>query len=542
MRTNVARPYSTQKQPTNKTSGLPDLSIMRSDRPIQARPLPGHDRVFVVDRPAVAFHLTPRVSKAIRTTVGARPAESGGLLGGSRLTGAVTEFWFDSQAPTTAASYESDPGRDGPVLRAWNSGGVSWLGLCHSHPRSLVQPSSADLEMCARNLDRNKGMRNRFLAPIIQTEPSGGYALHGWEVAIDRRRPVPRPIDFAVVDTASHVSAADPDMFARIAKAVDLDLMTSTRVVLVGCGGASTLAEYLARQGVGEIVLIDPDVVSIPNLATQTSGRSTADLGRPKVLVTAERITALGSHTRVVAVHAALDDLHDEEVGWLLNQPLDGPAPRVSLLVGATDSFMANARVARLGLHHCVGTLVAGAYPGGVGFQLAHALPGVTRACIRCALGQAYRVQFARDGGPRDGVSEGANIWVGGMLDGTAGMVLTAMAHRADPRPSDQEGAARWRETYDLLGCRNLVHAQVLPDPHFTHHMPDFRLFARSIQGADRPDALICGAPLHLPQDPEHPDFGFERCIDCGGTGDLQRLEGTFTDCRLDLVPARGGQ
>ena len=65
------------------------------------------------------------------------------------------------------------------------------------------------------------------------------------------------------------------------------------RVLLVGAGGLGCpVAQYLAAAGVGAIGIVDDDVVDLSNLQRQVL-YGTADVGRPKAEVAAERIRAL---------------------------------------------------------------------------------------------------------------------------------------------------------------------------------------------------------------------------------------------------------
>jgi len=73
------------------------------------------------------------------------------------------------------------------------------------------------------------------------------------------------------------------------------------RVLLVGAGGLGCpLAQYLAAAGVGTLGLVDHDRVEASNLQRQVL-YGTADVGRPKVEVAAERIRAQNPDVRVVA-------------------------------------------------------------------------------------------------------------------------------------------------------------------------------------------------------------------------------------------------
>ena len=75
--------------------------------------------------------------------------------------------------------------------------------------------------------------------------------------------------------------------------------LLQSRVLLVGAGGlGSPVALYLAAAGVGTIGIADGDVVSVTNLQRQVL-HSTPDVGRPKVDVARERITALNPDVKV---------------------------------------------------------------------------------------------------------------------------------------------------------------------------------------------------------------------------------------------------
>ncbi|WP_395666582.1 HesA/MoeB/ThiF family protein [Methylocella sp.] len=83
--------------------------------------------------------------------------------------------------------------------------------------------------------------------------------------------------------------------------------LRAARVLVIGAGGlGAPLLHYLAAAGVGEIGVVDDDVVSLSNLQRQVLF-GTADLGRPKVDAAAEAIARLNPHVRVTRFQARLD-------------------------------------------------------------------------------------------------------------------------------------------------------------------------------------------------------------------------------------------
>lgn len=86
--------------------------------------------------------------------------------------------------------------------------------------------------------------------------------------------------------------------------------LSQLRVGVVGCGGTgSAVAMLFPRLGIGNVLLIDNDIVDATNLNRLHGARQAdADALRPKVEVVARAITELGLGTRVVAKEAWVGD------------------------------------------------------------------------------------------------------------------------------------------------------------------------------------------------------------------------------------------
>ncbi|WP_292365846.1 MULTISPECIES: HesA/MoeB/ThiF family protein [unclassified Methanoculleus] len=146
--------------------------------------------------------------------------------------------------------------------------------------------------------------------------------------------------------------------------------LANARVVIVGAGGLGCpVALYLAAAGVGEVRLVDGDVVDLTNLNRQVL-HGDRDVGRAKVESAAEKLRAQNPEITVVAIRATLD----EENAALL---VDG----ADLIVDATDNFAARYILNRVALGARV-PLIHGAVRGFDG-QATTIIPGRT-ACLEC--------------------------------------------------------------------------------------------------------------------------------------------------------------
>ena len=81
-------------------------------------------------------------------------------------------------------------------------------------------------------------------------------------------------------------------------------------IAVVGCSGTgSPVVEMLARLGIGELILVDPDVVEEKNLNRIVNAtRADAEASRPKVEVLADAIRSMDLGTRAVPLAASLFD------------------------------------------------------------------------------------------------------------------------------------------------------------------------------------------------------------------------------------------
>lgn len=126
--------------------------------------------------------------------------------------------------------------------------------------------------------------------------------------------------------------ALNQTIFSRTSLLLGTDsfsTLVSARVLLIGVGGVgSYAAEALVRAGIGNLTLIDGDVVQPSNINRQLHALTTS-IGRPKVAVMAERLLQINP---VLHISQQQRVVTPDDIPHLLADPHD-------LVLDAIDSF-----------------------------------------------------------------------------------------------------------------------------------------------------------------------------------------------------------
>ncbi len=148
--------------------------------------------------------------------------------------------------------------------------------------------------------------------------------------------------------------------------------LESSRVLLVGCGAlGGVLAQSLTRAGVGQLVLVDRDVVELTNLPRQVLfDEQHAAAGTPKALAARETLSRIGGPTAIESHAAHLDAGNLEQ--------LAGPA---DLILDGTDNLETRYLLNDYAILRGIPWVYAGVV-GGAGLVLP-VRPG-EGACLRC--------------------------------------------------------------------------------------------------------------------------------------------------------------
>ncbi len=409
------------------------------------------------------LNLTRAALTEIAWLVGGQAPEAGGKLFSPWDKDGADVFEFDERGSRNAgrAVYAPDVAWGDARLEFWANQPEPeqrvWHGDVHSHPGGYGFPSRAagkglgDLGYAAEVLRMNEHLL-AFYIPIV-TQGRGGRLLL-WPWMVQREQPTealycdvrlmaasefpPRSFNpewtarvEAPADGPSGASAApaydekrattiavSPERYgARLAGVVSPELARK-RVVFVGCGGGSEMIVRIARQGVGEVRLVDFDHVEVENLCR--TAFSIQDLGKPKVEALARLVTAANPFVEVTTSTVDITALEEAEVADLLEG--------VDLLVAGTDSFAAQALINRWSVAHRIPAVFIGVHEGARGGIIVWSIPGET-PCYRCVSRRRYEV--GQDGGAQVDLpgARGSAIDVG-FIDAAASKVIMGLLER----------------------------------------------------------------------------------------------------------------
>ena len=99
--------------------------------------------------------------------------------------------------------------------------------------------------------------------------------------------------------------------FERLSKVIgssNLELLGEKSVLILGCGGVGGyVAEALARSGIGQLIIVDYDVVEESNINRQIIALSST-IGKYKVDVLEDRIKEINQDCKVIKVKSFIDN------------------------------------------------------------------------------------------------------------------------------------------------------------------------------------------------------------------------------------------
>ena len=510
--------------------------------------------------PNKTIKFSTKVLDDFRKNVGKYRAETGGMLASKTDPNLIDECYFDVHSRNTSGTFYYDVESMSEVFRAWKANGFVTNGIYHSHPIGCVRPSYHDISTALLHLRFFE--LDYFYLPIIQNERRGFYTMYFYVVrqeddclnvnleyvlkanedgyvyasfkkwsqnysikqldayrdGINHQEERNAEEEEKKVDglNVTTITSQEKSVMRRAVESNDYftkvqslypDNVLDKVIICIGTGGARSALENFARSGFRNYILMDADIVSPSNVATQ--GVFISEMGKKKVDVIRQRILDINPDAKVVCVDRFLDDnMSDEEFKSYMDM-FPGRKPTDYLILGCTDNFEAQKRSSILALKYGTPYLAAMMYKAGAAAELIFVYPGVTESCPRCLLGS--RFEKYENGFENDVDSSACTIFATERMNALKGYIalMLLMYHEAP-------GNA-FSDMLDSVKDRNFVQIRLNPN---VKDVLGIGIFDRVFTGTER--YTFMDETVWIPQKPDHPSNGYETCKLCGGTGHLE--------------------
>lgn len=497
--------------------------------------------------PDKTIKFSTNVLDDFRKNVGKYRAETGGMIASSKDSRLIDECYFDVHSRNTSGTFYYDVESMSEVFREWKANGYETNGIYHSHPIGCIRPSYHDISTALLHLRFFE--LDYFYLPIFQNERRGFYTMYFYVVRQETDRLnvnleyvlkatedgyVYAPFkkwnrDYSIkqldayrdginrqTENVVNKEAENNRYFTKV-QTLYPDHVLDKVIICIGTGGARSALENFARCGFRNYILMDADIVSPSNVATQ--GVFISEMGKKKVEVIRRHIQDINPDERVVCVDRFLDNnMSDEEFKSYMDM-FPGRKPTDYLILGCTDNFEAQKRSSVLALKYGTPYLAAMMYKAGAAAELIFVYPGVTESCPRCLLGS--RFEKYENGFENDVDSSACTIFATERMNALKGYIalMLLMYHEA---PGNV-----FNDMLDSVKDRNFVQIRLNPN---VKDILGIGIFDRVFTGAER--YTFMDETVWIPQKPDHPSNGYETCKLCGGTGHLEELYMKWPDTR----------
>lgn len=355
-------------------------------------------------------HIDKSVYDEIMNLLGTKKPELGGMLGWKDDQDYIDYFVFDKDAVVGNSAYSPNTEYLSSIINGeWREKRIYIAGFVHSHPRDAIRLSEPDIEY-AQRIMRAFGLNYLFM-PIVTSSFGYKQTFNPYIISLDGR--VSRcnikiisnsnqenentidldSVDFNEIekefemmsnvkpiysqDINEHLS--NDDVFARISNVIDVDYMRTCSIIGFGCGGAKSFYESMARVGVGNFYLMDGDVSSLSNIASQNGYLS--EVGLFKVDALKKRLLDINNSINVSTFNVMLDNSINDS--FLEENIISKVNKDRSLICSFTDDFYAQARASRIAIKYGIPFICGQHYEKGIASELIFWYPGITKYSLR---------------------------------------------------------------------------------------------------------------------------------------------------------------
>ncbi len=351
------------------------------------------------------FCFAADVLEGIMEDIGDIPPEAGGLLG-STDGYRIDRYFYDKDADTTTHTYTPNIKNCYSKIREWEQEGIEFVGFFHSHPDIMFECTSEDLKYADRIM-KVRGMEDFVMAIVISSvfecdEYTGfnpvnnyiGIYPYVFNRATDGSLYATQEFDDldekrSELEKEINSKSNDELVFSKIKNITPLDVLKKKHLGVIGTGGVSGFVEAMAREGIGNITLIDPDYYAFDNIPNQHCYAN--EVGTPKVKALAKRLKYVNPDINVTTRQLRItEDVSLEDFAAIFP---DGffKNPEDNLICISTDNFESQKLLTSYVMKLGVPFIAPQMYENGAGAEVCFYYPGVTPTCPECILHSRYK-------------------------------------------------------------------------------------------------------------------------------------------------------
>lgn len=168
-------------------------------------------------------------------------------------------------------------------------------------------------------------------------------------------------------------------IFSRNKGILETPVMNSKRVVILGCGSVGSLvAMELARAGVGNFLLADPDTMEYHNICRHQCGIE--DVGDLKVNALSRKLLNINPTVKIKIFDGIIQNIPKEMLDRFC-------VPGETIFVGCADNRTADVYSNRISIYYGAAFLSIGFWERAFAGEIFYHIPDKNMPCYECALG-----------------------------------------------------------------------------------------------------------------------------------------------------------
>lgn len=171
-------------------------------------------------------------------------------------------------------------------------------------------------------------------------------------------------------------------IFSRTVGLLSKDIITK-RVLVIGVGSVgSYISEQLIRSGVGQLTVIDPDIVEYSNLSRTVY--YIHDVKKAKVTALAQHLYNINPSIKLNCYEKDINDFSSTDLSEIFRQ--------ADVIVATTDDPKAQRVINRFAYGNGIPSIYVGLYEGANGGEVILSIPGRT-PCYQCATSVRHKIE-----------------------------------------------------------------------------------------------------------------------------------------------------